>query len=99
MLKNPSSIAETVSEIVVHLDEGKPCTFRDVSEPVEFDFCARLRVEISRFSDVIPGMSAERLAQIVIETLAEQSISLAHHQDDPSQLPLALPHGAEKDWR
>jgi len=99
MLKNPSSVAETVSEIVVHLDEGKPCHFRDVAEPVEFDFCARLTITISRFNDVTPGMSAERLAQMVLDALADHGISLAPHKDDPSQLSLSLPHGAEKDWR
>lgn len=66
----------TITDVVTLHDQAKPCTMRDIAEPVEFTVTARLRVTISRFNDVAP-VTAERLTELVVLALAEDGITLA----------------------
>jgi hypothetical protein len=66
----------TITEITTHHDQAKPCPLRDIAEPVDFTVNVRLRVVISRLKSAKP-ITAERLAQMVADALANAGITVA----------------------
>jgi len=67
--------AMTISDIITHSDQAKPCPLRDIAEPVEFTLAGRFRITISRMADADP-ITAERLAKIVTDTLESEGITV-----------------------
>jgi len=67
--------AMTISDIITHSAEAKPCPLRDIAEPVEFTLTGRFRITISRMADADP-ITAERLAKIITDTLASEGITI-----------------------
>jgi hypothetical protein len=65
----------TISDIITHSTEAKPCPLRDIAEPVEFTLSGRFRITISRMADADP-ITAERLAKIITDTLASEGITV-----------------------
>jgi hypothetical protein len=65
----------TISDIITHSDQAKPCHARDIAEPVEFTLTGRFRITISRFQDTAP-ITAERLNSIISDTLASEGITI-----------------------
>jgi hypothetical protein len=65
----------TISDIITHSDQAKPCPLRDIAEPVEFTLSGRFRIVISRFADADP-ITVERLASIIGDTLTSEGITV-----------------------
>ncbi len=65
----------TISDIITHSDQAKPCLLRDIAEPVEFTLTGRFRITISRFHDSDP-ITAERLNSIITLALASEGITV-----------------------
>jgi hypothetical protein len=65
----------TITDIITHSDQAKPCPLRDIAEPVEFSLNGRFRITISRMADADP-ITAERLASIISDTLASEGITV-----------------------
>jgi hypothetical protein len=64
-----------ITDVKTHTERAKPCSFRDVAEPVSFALTARLEITMSRFSDVEP-VTAERLKEIVRKCLEMEGITV-----------------------
>jgi len=66
----------TITNITTRHDLADACPIRDIAEPVEFALDARLRITISRFANGSP-ITSDRLADIIIKSLAAEGITLA----------------------
>jgi len=66
----------TITDIITLHNRATTCPLRDIAEPVEFTLSARLRITISRFANGSP-ITSDRLADIIIKSLAAEGITLA----------------------
>ena len=66
----------TITDIITRHALAATCPLRDIAEPVEFTLAGCFRITISRFANGSP-ITSDRLADIIIKSLAAEGITLA----------------------